>query len=133
MNRQLPAFLRTPATAVKLLLNKGFAILALAFLVYRWFATTNGDTPFAEFFYAGILILGVTIVAPVVRLLVFPEAAEYAESGYLRTDIGMSAPVPGRLRLAPKFTPALVHYWYATAICYLLVGAGAIALQGTGL
>lgn len=133
MPTKLPAPLRTVVTAARLLWNKGIAILLLAFLVHRWFLTSNGSTPFSEFFYAGILIVGITIVAPIVRLLVFPEAADYAESGGLRRDIGMIPEAANRLRPAPRFTPALVHYWYATAICYAIVTAGAVALQGTGL
>jgi hypothetical protein len=91
-----------------LLWNKGVAIIVLLLLLTRYI-TLDPDKPqpFAELLYAVILAASIIVVAPVVRLLVFPEAAEYAESGKVNTS--------DHYRL---FSPALVHYWFATLISY---------------
>lgn len=78
----------------------------------------SGGMAFSELLYVGILILGVTVVAPLVRLLVFPEASDYAEKGYLRRDLDSS------IR-----TPNLLHYWFATGISYTLTIACAASLS----
>ena len=82
-----------------------FGFLALAILIYN--AVPSG-TPFVEMAYAAIVVLCIINIAPVLRLLVFNEAAVYAEAGGLDADL--------KLR---ELTPALLHYWFATAICYL--------------
>ncbi len=92
-------------TAASLLWSKGVAISLLAIVIAKY--TGLSDTPFAELVYAAVLILTVVVLAPVVRLLVFAEAAELAESGAIRKAVLMG-----------NITPALVHYWFATLISY---------------
>lgn len=94
-------------TALSLLWSKGAVITLLILLVFKY--TGLGDTPFAELIYAGILVLSVAVLSPIIRLLVFSEAAELAESGEVR-------------KLVKKKTvcPELIHYWIATAISYLV-------------
>jgi hypothetical protein len=101
-------FVSTAKTTALLLWNKGIAIVILALLMARY-ATLGETTPFAEILYAAILAVTVIVVAPVIRLLVFPEAAEYAESGKLKQDLG-----------ALDTTAAIRHYQFATAISYIV-------------
>lgn len=84
-----------------------FVVLAVLAWIYRSLPD-NQPVPFAELLYAVILIASVTTIAPVIRLLVFNEAAQYAESGALDQTLKDNV-----------YTPALVHYWFATAVCYL--------------
>lgn len=107
----MPQFVTTLKTVGKLLWNKGAAILVLCFLMYRY-ATLNSvqPTPFAELLYAVILAACILVFAPIFRLLVFPEAAEYAESGKLRSDLDDG-----------RNSPALTHYRFATAISFAAV------------
>jgi hypothetical protein len=79
-------------------------VLAVAILLY---GLIPSGTPFVETAYAAVVVLATIILAPVLRLLVFNEAALYAEGGQLMRDLSMR-----------EFTPALVHYWIATIICY---------------
>jgi len=79
-------------------------VLAVAIAIY---AVLPSGTPFVELAYTAVTVLAVITLAPVLRLLVFNEVALYAESGQLVTDLA-----------AGKVTPALLHYWFATAICY---------------
>lgn len=78
----------------------------------------SGGMAFSELLYVGILILGVTVVAPLVRLLVFPEASDYAEKGFLRQDLD-----------SHSHNPNLLHYWFATGISYILTIACAASLS----
>lgn len=98
----------TLRTAGKLLLNKGVAIIALAALVARYLSMADALAPLAELLYAGILIAAIIVIAPVVRLLVFPTAAQIAENG------GIAKAIYNR------DTFVLLHYWIATAISYLV-------------
>lgn len=92
-------------------LNKLFPILILVG-AYHWYLTVPLDgakpVPFMEVYYALILLLFCIVVAPLVRLLVFPEAAEFAEKGGLTKTLSEGA-----------FTPATLHYWIATLISYI--------------
>ena len=88
-----------------LLWNKGVAIALLAILIFKY--TGLADAPFAELLYAVILIGSVIVTAPVIRLLVFSEAAEMAESGKVSAYLSLT-----------KVSPALMHYWFATLISY---------------
>tara|TARA_R110002153_G_scaffold94770_2_gene228326 strand:+ start:835 stop:1161 length:327 start_codon:yes stop_codon:yes gene_type:complete len=88
-----------------LLLSKGIAICSLAILIFKY--SGLADQPFAELFYAVILVGTVIVCSPVIRLLVFAEAAELAESGKVRD-----------LLRKDKVCPALHHYWFATSISY---------------
>src|SRR5690606_3936626 len=102
----------TSITVLRFLLNKSAAIALLLGLMHWYHALPSGEdaaTPYAELIYLAILITGSTVVAPLLRLLVFPEAAAYAETGKLRRDLAFQAG-----------TPALRHYWFATAISYLV-------------
>lgn len=87
--------------------NKALSIVLLlvGFVVYRWLPD---GLPFLELFYTGLTIMAVAVAAPLMRLVVFNEAALYAESGGLVSDLN-------RLMV----TPHLKHYWFATAVCYL--------------
>lgn len=91
--------------------NKAFAIALLAVAVYVYLGLDSGaesPIPFIEVFYVGILLGAIIVVAPFLRLVVFPEAAAYAESGQLRKDLNTRTTV----------SPALLHYWFATTVCY---------------
>lgn len=79
-------------------------VLAVAILLY---GLTPMDMPFSELLYTGICVLAIIIAAPFIRLLVFNEVAQYAESGQLDRDLARR-----------DFTPALCHYWFATFISY---------------
>jgi len=94
-------------TALTLLWSKGAVITLLLLLVFKY--TGLGETPFAELIYAGILVLTVAVLSPVIRLLVFTEAAELAESGGVR-----------KLLKKKDVCPELIHYWIATAISYIV-------------
>lgn len=93
-------------SALHYLRNKApsIALMVVGFVVYR---LLPDGLPFLEMFYTGLTIFATIVAAPFIRLLVFNEAAQYAESGGLTSDLQRSA-----------FTPALLHYWFATAICY---------------
>jgi hypothetical protein len=111
-NKPLPV--KTAIAAGRFLLNKAFAIIALGLGVYFYNQIPQGPdaetVPFAEVLYSAILVGTVLVVAPFARLLVFPEVSEYAESQRLRSDVTHNSTI----------TPALVHYWYATGLCYLI-------------
>lgn len=97
--------LKSAKTLALLLWSKGVAIALLGILIFKY--TGLADAPFAELLYAVILVGTVIVTAPLIRLLVFREAAEIAESGQVRRLISMG-----------NITPALVHYWFATLISY---------------
>ena len=86
--------------------NKTVSLLVLAAAVVVY-ALMPVDMPFTELAYTAVTVLGVITLAPVLRLLVFNEVAVYAETGGLLADLATG-----------KVTPALLHYWFATAICY---------------
>lgn len=98
MNTPLLALLRNKLPAM-------IVLVLLGFFYHR--LPANQPVPFAELLYAVILVSSVTILAPVMRLLVFHEAAEFAESGGLDEALKQAG-----------FTPALIHYWIATCVCY---------------
>ena len=101
--------------------NKLPVIALLAFMTYKYIALTNSPEeiesgmPFIELLYGAIIVGCIGVVGPFLRLLLFPEVAKYAESGQLGQDLSGAA--ESRLRSA---TPALTHYWFATAVCYLV-------------
>lgn len=86
--------------------NKSVSLIVLAAAIVCYAAIPSG-TPFVELAYTAVTVLATVTLAPVIRLLVFNEAAVYAETGLLDRDI--------RHR---TFTPALIHYWFATFISY---------------
>ena len=92
-------------TILKLLWNKGAAIALLLILIFKY--SGLADAPFAELFYAVILIGTTIVTAPIIRLLVFPAAANIAESGELKKLIAINT-----------VSPALIHYWICTVISY---------------
>lgn len=102
--------LQTLTAATKFFLNKfiGISVLVVLMWIYSGLPTET-PLPFAEHLYLLILIFGASVVAPFIRLLIFPEAAEYAESGGLRTDLKMGTR-----------TPALLHYWWSSSVCFVL-------------
>jgi hypothetical protein len=92
-----------------LIKNKAVAIALSLVLggIYSRLSAAGQPVAFAELLYTAILVSAVTVLAPLSRLLVFPEVARYAESGQLGMDLKCR-----------DFTPALIHYWFATALCY---------------
>jgi hypothetical protein len=91
-----------------LLWSKGVAAIILVILMFKYIGLdSEKPTPFAELLYAGVLVASVIVIAPVVRLLVFAEASELAESGKLRSLLD-----------GKDFTPMIIHYWVATIISY---------------
>jgi len=79
-------------------------VFVLAVIAY---SMLPAGTPFVELAYTAVTVFGVIIIAPIIRLLVFNEAALYGEGGQLVKDI-----------MDGKFTPGMVHYWFATFISY---------------
>lgn len=65
---------------------------------------------FLEIYYAALSVGVAVLLAFVIRLGVFPETAEYAETGELREDLR-----------GVFMSPRLIHYWFATAICFAAV------------
>lgn len=90
---------------VQLLWSKGVAIILLAMLILKY--TGLSEAPFAELIYAGILTSAVIVIAPIIRFLVFNEAASLAESGKVKELLELKT-----------LTPQLIHYWFATFISY---------------
>lgn len=90
--------------------NKLPVILVLMLLLGVYDFLPSG-LPFLEVFYTLITVFGCVVTAPILRVLVFNEAAQYAENGLLDRELQFM-----------KFTPAMVHYWFATGICYAIVG-----------
>jgi hypothetical protein len=88
--------------------NKTVSLLVLAAAVTLYNFLPSG-VPFTELMYKAITVLGVVTLAPVLRLMVFNEAAVYAETGQLSIDLA-----------AGKITPNMIQYWFGTAICYLV-------------
>jgi hypothetical protein len=139
----LPAVLvATGKSALRFLANKAVAIALLLALMWLFVHLPSGEKqalPFTELLYVAILIVGASVVFPLIRLLIFPEAAAFAESGQLKKCLEspflrpLKEPEPGgkwesqpRECYIPKFngfTPALVHYWFATAVSFLLTVA----------
>jgi hypothetical protein len=105
MNQVIDAIL----SFLLLLKNKLLSIGVLLVLgtVYRSLPQDQ-PIPFAEVLYAIILVSTIMVIAPIMRMLVFNEAAVYAESGALDKDLASS-----RESLSYK------HYRFATAVCYL--------------
>jgi hypothetical protein len=101
----------TTKAFASLLKNKAIALALLAAAVHVYLqmpADSATPVPFVELYYVGINLGAAVIVAPFLRLIMFPEAAEYAESGTLRRELMLyRSPV----------SPAMLHYWFATAIC----------------
>lgn len=98
----------TTLTAIgRLLLNKAAAIILLIILLQ--FYKSAEFQAYIEILYGTILVCCVFVGAPLMRLIIFPEAAEYAESNDLRID----------LKAIQTSRPArLLHYWFATTVCY---------------
>ena len=111
--------------ALGYLYNKApiIAILWYATHAYLSFTKLHGNEPhgipFIELWYAAILISAVGIAAPLLRLLVFPEVARYAESGQINADLyGTTGPDGTKIPAPAKATTALIHYWIVTPGCY---------------
>ena len=107
-------------TAARFLLNKLATIILFLVLAAFYLSIPDvkydeitgaktGGMPLSELLYAVMLVIGTTVFAPLTRLLVFPEAADYAEQGWLRKDLETS-----------NHSVNFVHYWRATAISYLI-------------
>lgn len=86
--------------------NKAVSLAVLMAAIVGYSLLPSG-TPFVELAYTAVNVLGVITLAPILRLLVFAEVANYAETGKLVADLK-----------AGNLSPALVHYWFATLICY---------------
>lgn len=100
----------TAKAAWNLIVNKAVAIIFCAVLsiLYWILSLSNRPVAFAELLYTAILVSAVTVLAPLMRLLVFPEVARYAEGADLSADLADGT-----------FHPRLIHYWFATGLCYL--------------
>ena len=111
---------KTLLAAGRYLLNKAFAIILLAVLMLAFHGLPEGHAvAFAELLYLAILVNGIAVVAPLLRLLVFPEAAEYGESGALREDLRLPTYTYSEgVGVKVKYPPSLLHYWFATGISY---------------
>lgn len=140
-------------TLLHLLLNKAVLIAGVSYGFRRYYeikasiqanleATgVQQDFPFAEIYYCLLCIGAVAVAVPILRFVLFPETAHYAEKGTLKTDINpgskpgvttvqvLGDPQPYTLpprdifdysRSDARFTPALVHYWFATAVCVVI-------------
>lgn len=81
-------------------------VFLMGFVVYHFLPDSM---PFLELYYTALTVLAIAVFGPILRLLLFTEAAHYAESGGLLNDLAAGVP-----------TLAFTHYWRATAICYLL-------------
>ena len=92
-------------TTAKMLWNKGIAIALLLLALFKYSGLS--DAPFAELIYALILIGTAVVSAPIIRLLMFPVAAQIAEGGEVK-----------RLIAVNNGSPALIHYWLCTVISY---------------
>lgn len=136
--------LTTLSAAWRFLLNKTAAIVLLVSLMFWYHSLPSGEhaaTPYAELLYASILIVGTSVAFPLIRLLIFPEAASYAEQGHLKRELEHPIPAPLQanrdagaqidggmgewetleaLPILRQFTPALIHYWIATIISALI-------------
>lgn len=100
--------LNTSETVVRFLINKAALIALLIVSMHAFHSLPEGvPVPYSEVLYCTVLILAEVLTASVVRILVFPEAAYYAECGKLRRDVSN-----------PGVEPAIKHYWFATAICH---------------
>ncbi len=101
---------RTLTTIGQFILNKLIAIISLVALMLLYLnMPTNVPIPFAELLYVAILILGTSLMALLVRLLVWPEVAAYAEGKQLGYDLQNI-----------DTSNALKHYWYATGLSFLI-------------
>lgn len=138
----MKTILTTLSAAWRFVLNKAAAIVLLVSLMFWYHALPSGEnaaTPYAELLYASILIVGTSVAFPLIRLLIFPEAAAFAEQGHLKRELEspILPPLPDPdeglvyadtqqleiLKASPVFgwfTPALVHYWIATVISALI-------------
>jgi hypothetical protein len=101
MNKQL-------ASVVLYLKSKLVSLILLVLLIVGYQYMPDG-MPFLELYYTAVTVFGVVMLGPIIRLVVFNEAAIYAEGGKLTLDLCMNT-----------VTPALLHYWFATAISYAL-------------
>ncbi len=126
------ALVRTLKAAAMILINKSLAILLLVFFAIKYQAAEDASVaaarasggqleariPFADLYYAGIIVMATLVAVPVVRLLFFPEVAHYAETGVLKSDLDQR-----------YFAPALVHYWLATGVSFIIVVTAMVAMQ----
>lgn len=105
----MTSFIKTLTSIGHFLKNKAVSILFLLGTMYIYKnLPENNALPFPEVLYAVILILAISVISPIMRLLVFPEVASYAESGQMEKDLD-----------AGVTTPWITHYRIATIICYV--------------
>tara|TARA_R110000824_G_C14985358_1_gene654616 strand:+ start:306 stop:665 length:360 start_codon:yes stop_codon:yes gene_type:complete len=108
MKEKLKSIWSKAPSIIHLVWNKGAVAAILVILAWKYTGlSSDNPTPFAEVLYALILAGTVIVVSPIVRFLVFPNAAEASEKGKVKAWLE-----------AGKFTPALAHYWFATFISY---------------
>lgn len=101
----------TASTVVSFTANKlpAIALLAYAGDKYTKLPTDSSNPiPFVEAYYASLTVGALVLIALLLRILIFPEVADYAEKGKLKDELATG-----------KFTPSLVHYWFATALCFI--------------
>lgn len=95
-------------TLLSYLKNKYVSLIVFALLVAGYNKLPDG-MPFIEVVYTAITAYGVVLLGPIIRLKIFGEAAKYAETGVLDAQLS-----------GKTVTPAMKHYWFATAISYLI-------------
>lgn len=99
-----------------LLYNKG-ALILIASMASQAYLRQNG-LPFAEVLYLVNVVFSVFLIALVVRVLFFPEAAAFAEDS-ARFDAALSV---------GKYPFAMQQYRFATAISFAVPTLIAIAI-----
>ena len=105
-------YMSIAASVFQMLRNKIVAIVVLVILAVVYLGLpSDKPVPFAELLYAAVLIGSVLVLGPLVRLLVFNEAARYAESGQLDEDLARRQAVPPL---------AYLHYRFATIVSYAI-------------
>ena len=110
MTETLKAIWAKAPSIIHLVWNKGAVAALLVILAWKYTGlSSDNPTPFAEVLYALILAGTVIVASPIVRLLVFPNAAEASEKGKVKVWLE-----------AGQFTPSLAHYWFATLISYAI-------------
>ena len=99
------SFVARKSWLIALLLGVGLYYLSYAERV---------DSPFAELLYAVVLMSFVFLGGPLFRMLAFPWAAHYAETGQLKRDLENNDQMYSK-------SERLTHYRISTAISYGVV------------
>lgn len=105
-------------TIWRTLYRKGLAGILLGLGIMKY--TQLSELPLFELVYAALLLASTITLAPVVRLMMFPTAAEIAEGT-------IHGGVKGLIK--EKGIPsALIHYWLCTCLSYCVSLACVLAI-----